>query len=186
VPGRYTLRLKAEGEVAETSVELKADPRESVPQADLESQLSFALEVRDQVTRVTGLVEQLQSVQAQLKARNSALAGNAQAAELIKASEGTISKASDIESRLHNPTAEVTYDILAMKGGARVYSRLAPLMGWVADGSGAPTQGMRQVYAAEKGEVDGLAAQVHSLLTTEVAAINAMAARLGLPWVVVK
>jgi hypothetical protein len=185
-PGRYTIRLKAGDQVADATVDVKADPRESVTQADLERQLAFALQVRDEVSRVTGLVEELRSVQTQLKARNTALAGNVQAAELVKTSEGVITKAFALESRLHNPTAEVTYDILAMRGGAMVYSRLAPLLSWAAEGSGPPAQGMREVYAAEKAEVDGLAAQVQALIAGDVAGLNALAAKLGLSHVIVR
>ena len=186
LPGRYTIRLKADDQVAEATVDVKADPRESVAQADLARQVAFALQVRDEVSRVTGLVEQLRSVQTQLKARNAALAGNAQATDLVKASEAVIARAFALESRLHNPTAEVTYDILAMRGGAMVYSRLAPLLSWAAEGSGPPTQGMQEVYAAETAEVDRLAGQVLSLLTTDVAAVNAMAAKLGLSHVIIR
>jgi hypothetical protein len=45
---------------------------------------------------------------------------------------------------------------------------------------------MQEVYAAETAEVDRLAAQVQSLLTTDVAAVNAMAAKLGLSHVIIR
>jgi photosystem II stability/assembly factor-like uncharacterized protein len=186
VPGRYTIRLKAGDQVSEAAVEVRPDPRESIQQADREAQLALALEVRDQVSRVTGLVNRLRSVQSQLAARREALAGNAQAVDLLKASDDVAKKAFALEDRLHNASAEVTYDILAVKGGARVYSRLAPLMGWVADGVGAPTQGIRDVFAVEKAEVDSLAAEVESLVTGDLAALNATAARLGLGGVILK
>jgi hypothetical protein len=73
-----------------------------------------------------------------------------------------------------------------MRGGAMVYSRLAPLLSWTAEGSGPPTQGMRQVYAAEQAEVDGLAAQVQALIAGDVAGLNGLAAKLGLSHVIVR
>ena len=45
------------------------------------------------------------------------------------------------------PEGRGDYDILAMPGGAKLYSRLAPLYSWAHEGDGRPTQGMREVYA---------------------------------------
>ena len=109
------------------------DPRGDLTQADLDAQLAFALRVRDDISKLTDLVNQLRSVQDQLKARNTALEArksDAGVAELIGASDAAIKKTDALEDKLHNPTAEVVYDILAMRGGARLYSRLSPLQMW--------------------------------------------------------
>jgi hypothetical protein len=185
VPGRYTIRLVAGGDTATASAEVRPDPREQVSQADREAQLAFALQVRDAVSRLTGLVDRVRSVQEQLRSRNQALAARADTKDLVAASEQAITRAFEIEKRLHNPTAEVTYDILAMPGGAMLYSRLSPLLMWAAEGAGAPTQGMREVFVAQQAELDGLAGEVHRLLTEDVAALNRQAAALGLGYVVV-
>ena len=184
VPGRYTIRLRAGEVTAEATVEVRPDPRETVSPADREAQLAFALQVRDEISRLTGLVEQLRSVQDQLRNRNQALAGRAEAAGLVKASEQTIVKAFDLEKRLHNPTAEVTYDILAMRGGAMLYSRMTPVGMWASEGVGAPTAGMREVFAGQKAELDTLAAAVQALMAADVASLNRQAAALGLGYVI--
>ena len=88
-----------------------------------------------------------------------------------------------IDAKLHNPTAEVSYDVLAMKGGARLYSRLSPLFEFVKNGDGAPTQGMRDVFAACKQELDTLEAALGALLQTDLAALNTKAAAGGYPGV---
>ena len=48
---------------------------------------------------------------------------------------------------MHNSKAEITYDLLAQKGGARLYSTLGTVYGTVVDTDVAPTQGAREVYA---------------------------------------
>ena len=53
----------------------------------------------------------------------------------------------DLENKLHNPKAQVTYDILAQRGGAKLYSQLGALYEWAKDTDDGPTQGMREVYA---------------------------------------
>ena len=105
---------------------------------------------------------------------------------LIRASEAAIKRADELENKLHNPTAEVVYDILAMKGGARLYSRLAPLQMWAVDGSGAPTGGMQGVLTEEEKELAALDAETKQFMAADVASINQRASRLGVPFVVIK
>jgi hypothetical protein len=87
--------------------------------------------------------------------------------------------------RMHNPKAEISYDVLAMKEGAKLYSRLSPFFGWINNGSGAPTEGMREVFAAQKQELDGLVTELDALLGQDLAALNQTANQLGLPTVYV-
>jgi hypothetical protein len=184
-PGRYLLRLSADGSTDTASVEVRPDPRDRTSQADREAQLAFGLEVRDQITRVTRLVARLRAMQRQLEARNEVLRAKPDAAALVQASDSVIRSAVKLEDQLHNSTAEVTYDILAMRGGARLYSRLAPLLMWAIEGTGAPTQGMREVFAMERRELDELSARVDTLITGDLARLEAAAARLGVGTVVI-
>ena len=59
--------------------------------------------------------------------RNSATSRNAKG--LLKEAKAMRRKAGfALEARLHNPKAETTYDILAKKGGAKLYSQLSLLL----------------------------------------------------------
>ncbi len=183
LPGTYTLRLTVDGKTATTPLRVLPDPRSTDKPEDLEAQLRFALDVRDQITRLTRTVQRLQTVRKQLAARNDLLAQETGAADLVKASTDLIAQLDAIDGKLHNPTAEVSYDVLAMKGGARLYSRLSPLFEFVKNGDGAPTQGMRDVFAACKQELDTLEAALGALLQTDLAALNTKAAAGGYPGV---
>ena len=79
----------------------------------------------------------------------------------------------------------MTYDILAFKGGTKLYSRLAPLYNWATESKGAPTQGMREVYADQRKELDGYVAELRTLIDRDLAAVNSLAAKLGVQYVVV-
>jgi hypothetical protein len=107
-------------------------------------------------------------------------------ADLIARSEKAAAAADALEAKLHNPTAEIVYDILAMRGGARLYSRLAPLQMWAVEGEGPPTAGMQQVLAAHEQELAALAAETEQFLAREVAPLNALAAKLSVAFVVVR
>lgn len=186
LPGPYLLRLIAGRDTATTPLEVAADPRDSTSAAEREAQLAFALGVRDEITRVTTMVEHLQALQRQLAGLIEPLAGREELAPLVRLARSAGARARALEATLHNPDAEVTYDILAQRGGARVYSRLAPLQNWASEGTGAPTQGMREVFATHRAEVDAAAGELAAFLRTDIAALNVLAAERGVPWITVR
>ncbi len=128
-------------------------------------------------------------MQDQLKARAKALEprkAEAGVADLLKASDDIVRKADALEDKLHNPTAEVVYDILAMRGGTRLYSRLAPLQMWAIEAEGSPTAGMIQVLEAQEKELADLDRETRNFIEEEVGTLNATAVKLGLSFVIIK
>ena len=183
LPGAYSVRLAVDGQSLTTPVEVRLDPRSGASRADLEDQLAFSLALRDDLTRLAAIVHGLRAVREQVKARSASLRGPA-SLPVAEAASALAGKCDALEERLHNPKAEVAYDILAMPGGAKLYSRLAPLYSAAADGDGRPTQGMRDVYAVLKAELDALEAEWKALLATDVPALNAKARQLAPDFVV--
>jgi len=149
-----------------------------VPAEALQQQFTFALGIRDDITRLTAMVVRLQSLASQLQARVDTLKGDPKAAELLKASAALRAKCQALEARLHNPQAEVIYDILAQKGGTKLYSRLSPLLDWANQGDGAPAQGLREVHAAQRRELQQYEAEFQAL-SKDLAALNAQGVSLG-------
>jgi photosystem II stability/assembly factor-like uncharacterized protein len=189
VPATYTVRLTAAGKTLSAPLRVVADPRGELSAADLQAQTTFALRVRDDISKLTDLVTQMRAVREQLKSHNAALESRKTQEgidALIKASEAAIKRSDEIENTLHNPTAEVVYDILAMKGGTRLYSRLSPLQNWASEPSGLPTAGMMQVLVDQEKELSALEAQTKQFMDADVASINQRATRLNVPYVVIK
>jgi hypothetical protein len=185
LPGAYSVRLSVAGLTTQAPLEVSPDPRSGRSAADLQEQMDFALGLRDDLQRLSRTVEQVRSVRDQLRSRNLLLAQSAGASELVKAGAALADKCDDLEGRMHNPSAQVSYDILAMKGGARLYSRLAPLYSWALEGEGRPTQGMKEMAAEHRKELEGLLAEWRSLVAGEIAALNAKARELSLGFVLV-
>jgi len=138
---------------------------------------------------LTSLVNNLRSVKEQLRARAKALEARKSepgVTDLLKTSDDIVRKADALEDKLHNPTAEVVYDILAMRGGTRLYSRLAPLQMWASEAEGPPTLGMSQVLQAQEKELADLETETRNFIEEEVGTLNAAAAKLGLSFVILK
>jgi photosystem II stability/assembly factor-like uncharacterized protein len=189
VPGSYTVRLTVDGQTLTSPLRVVPDPRGMLPATDLDAQLAFGLRVRDDVSRLTDLVNQVRSVREQLQARVKALEtrkSESGVAELLKSSQAVIKKADALEDRLHNPTADIVYDILAMRGGSRLYSRLSPLQMWAVEADGPPTEGMKQVLGGQEKELAELEKETQAFLAKDVADVNATASRLGVGFVVTK
>ncbi len=110
------MRLTVDGQTLTAPLEVRPDPRVKVPQADLGEQVRLALAVRDDFNKLSGAVEQLRAIRKQLQDRNAVLKDLEKAKPLAKASSGFIAKLDALEGKMHNPKAQVTYDILAMKG----------------------------------------------------------------------
>jgi len=180
VPGAYTARLVVEGKSYSEPLTVLPDPRVKLAPQVLADQLKFSLELRDQITRLTGVVDDIRSVRRQLAVRSELWKTDPKGAGLVSGARALTGKLDSLEARLHNPRAEVVYDILAQRGGAKLYSRLAPLYTSVIEADGAPTQGMREVYATQKKELDALDAEFRGLVTTDLAALNRMARDLNL------
>jgi photosystem II stability/assembly factor-like uncharacterized protein len=165
-PGRYTARLTVGKTIQSQPVEVKPDPRLGLTPADLEAQSKFVGEIQGQVSRLATIVNQIQSVRDQLNVKIAALKGNDKAAAWVKEAQGIIGQCDAMEAKLHNPKAEVEYDILAK--GAMLYSRLTTLLQYTLSGSGAPTQGQREVFDIQRGELDKLDAEWRALLNEQV------------------
>jgi photosystem II stability/assembly factor-like uncharacterized protein len=184
-PGTYGLRLTlrdGDKQVSrETKVEVRGDPRVKDSLANLDEQLTMALRVRDDITRLTETVNQLRAVRNQLKNHAKLLKGDDKAKEYLKEGGELLAKLDRLEERLHNPKAEVTYDILAMKGGAQLYSQLTFLYELLMEADGVPTQGFREVYAEESAKLKRLRAEWDTLVNSDLVRLNELARRLEIP-----
>jgi len=147
--------------------------------------LKFALHLRDELSRLARSVNRIRAVRKQLKDRNELLKNDPRAEPLIEQSEEFIRKLDKLEGKLHNPKAQVYYDILAQRGGAQLYSKISALYEWSKDSDGLPTQGMRDVADEESRELNQLEDQVHRLLGADLAKLNGTAREMDIPGVFV-
>jgi photosystem II stability/assembly factor-like uncharacterized protein len=180
-PGMYTLKLTVDGKTWSTTAVVRPDPRGLTTPGDLSEQLKFALTIRDDLNRLTRMVEQLRSIRKQLIARDELLKGHPKAESLVKPGQELIHKLDALEEKLHNPKAEVAYDILAQRGGAQLYSQLAFLFESVKDSDGAPTEGMREVYAEQARLLHEYGNELNGLISTDLAKLNEEAKSLDIP-----
>jgi photosystem II stability/assembly factor-like uncharacterized protein len=185
LPGNYTIKLIVDGKDVTVPLEVKPDPRVQVAASDLGDQIRLAVSIRDDFNRLSDTVDRLRAIRKQLQDRNVLLKGNERAQSLVKSSTALITRLDTLEAKLHNPKAQVPYDILAQRGGAQLYSRIGWLYSMVLEGDGPPTQGMRESSGLLHGELTKLLDEFQGLLDKEIAELNQQARNLELPHVII-
>lgn len=186
--GTYTLRLKADGKTVSQQAVLVADPRQKdVKPAQVAETLAFTLAVRDTISAITRLVTQIRSVKKQLGERTELLTDSVKYGTLTKLAKTLSAKCDSVEGKLHNPTAKVTYDILAGRNntGAKLYAILAALYEFAKGSDNPITQGMKDVFASEAKNFQQYSTEWRGTLAGELEAWNKQAKAADVPHIFV-
>ncbi len=157
------------------------DWRAASPTAALADQEKFALRVRDDISKLADTVLRLRSVKKQLDLRKQLLKDDDKANDLLKQSLALGNKLDSIEEKLHNPKAKISYDIFAQKGGAMLYSQFAWLLANLIDADGEPTKPQRELADDLGKQLAGLVKQFDDAVKADVAKLNTVAKKLGVP-----
>jgi hypothetical protein len=181
IPGDYVIELRVGDETSTRPLRVEPDPRVSISSADLEEQLRFSLSIRDAITRLSRTVMAIRDVREQLESARERIGEG----ELSSSASAILERMKALEERLHNPGAKVAYDILAMPGGAKLYSKLGPLMDYVNEGDGRPTQGLKEVFAELSSELERVLSEWDQTARSDIAAWNERAKSLDVPHVAV-
>lgn len=184
-PGAYTARLTVDEKVYTAKITVKSDPRLKLKPEDEAAQEQIALSMRNDLNTLASSVETIRALRSQLTARNGLLKDDKSMETLIDASKKAITQLDQLEERLHNPKAKIVYDILAMKGGAKLYSRLVFLYNSAMDGDGGPTQGELEVYIEQKEELKKCLLELAGFKTKVLPELNDQAKKLDVPTIYV-
>ena len=181
LPGDYTVRLQVADQTLTQPLRIEPDPRVTLDQEDLAAQLAFQIQVRDHLTQIAEMVQSIRAVRDQIEARENLFQSRAEAEKLSSQGQDLVTQLDELEEQLHNPHAEVAYDILAGRhGGAQLYSRLSWLFEGTRDHDGPPTQGMLEVEADLAAELATLSTTLADLMSTAVDEYNQEASSSGL------
>jgi photosystem II stability/assembly factor-like uncharacterized protein len=187
LPGDYTVRLIVGEQSADQPLLITADPRAELDLTALSQHLDFQIKIRDQLSQIAKMVRTIRAVRDQIAARDQLLQDNPDAVDLLAMGHDLVTRLNEIEEKLHNPHAEVSYDILAGRhGGAQLYSRLCWLFEGTREHDSAPTQGMMEVGAEMTAEVEAQRAALEEILGAGVEGINKLTVEKGLPSVITR
>ena len=175
-PGRYTLRVRFDGQVQERGFAVKRNPTLSgVTDADLAEQFALALKIRDKtsqanqaVIRIRGLKEEAMRRGRDSGNRDAQVASRA----FIEALGGVEEEIYQVKNR--SPKDPLNYPI-------RTNNRLAALQRVVESAEARPTDQSYAVFALLSDELAASLAKLDAALSGELAALNAVLRSKGLP-----
>ncbi len=174
-PGRYTVRVTADGRSASAPLTVRRNPWiTDVTDADLHAQYEFSRAVRDKVTEANEAVIAIRNVKKQLEDRYE----KSDDAKLHDAGDRLDTNASDVEDDIYQVKNRSNQDPLNFP--IRVNNRLANLMAMAERGDGRPTTNMPEIFQILSVQLKGYTDRLDEVWETDLAAVNRELSRLNL------
>ncbi|HET8771070.1 MAG TPA: glycosyl hydrolase [Gemmatimonadaceae bacterium] len=175
-PGRYTLRLVADGKAMTAPLDVERNPfLPDVSVADLHAQYQFGRMVRDEATKANQAVIDIRRVKAQLENRLERSDDRR-----LKARGATLEKnASAVEQDIYQVKNQSGQDPLNFP--IKVNNRLANLLSMSERGDGRPTTNMPEIFGILKDELKVHTDRLAEVWKRDLLAVNNELARLQLP-----
>jgi len=175
-PGRYSVRLTADGETRTVPLTIERNPwLTDVTDADLHAQYQFSRGVRDKVTEANEAIIAIRNVKAQLQDRYERSDDN----RLRSAGDRLDTNASEVEGNVYQVRNQSNQDPLNYP--IKVNNRLANLMSMAERGDGRPMNNMPVILDILVEELGGYTDRMQEIWETDLAAVNAELTRLNLP-----
>ena len=181
LPGKYMAKLTIDGKSMTQPIEVVLDPRVKLAAGDLEERHQLGLKIRSEIWKLTDIVVGIRSLRSQVVQRQEIWKDEPKAEKALAIAKEFEKKLDALEESLHNPDAEVFYDILAMKGGAKLYSQYGLLYDFVKSADAPVTQGMHEESARLTSELKAGSDEWNALLSRELVRFNELARELSLP-----
>jgi hypothetical protein len=180
-PGKYTVRLTANGATHTQQLLIQRDPRlTNITDADLEEQFKLAMQIRDELSRAHETVIRIRSLDNQLKKSVT----DAADPEISRTAATIKSKLDEIESDLYqvknrSPRDTLNYPI-------KLNNQLAVLQRIVDTGDYRPTDQDYAVFHTLTGRLDEIIGRMHQVIATNIKQLNDQLAQRKLSPVVSK
>ncbi len=176
LPGNYQVRLTlTNGKSMTAPFEVKIDPRVATSQSDLQKQFKLEMDVREQLNRVYGAVNQIQDVREQLDGLKKRLVPGDSTKTLFDGASALDAKLIAVRDPLINFKISASEDSLAYAPG--IDARLAFLSMAVAGFADTPpTESQYQEFDRLKKQTDELLARWEQVRNADITTFQKLAA----------
>lgn len=186
VPGKYTVKITVNGKPYTQTLEVLRDPKTPGSDSDLAASVKMQLRIRDDITKTSDMVNQIEWMRKQLDDVEKTLRTEKDKAEVLKSVEAMDQKMLTVEYKLLNK-ALMTSDDKYFIEAYTVYFNLLWLDGEVGPGAGdvaggadfAPTDTERSLLDMIEKDLATATADYRNLLDKEMPAFNRSLAEHG-------
>ena len=184
LPGKYEVRLTADGKTQTAPFDVKLDARVNVSQADLQKQFDLLMQIHEQLSRIYDVVNQIQDVRSQVSGIKRRLSDNDKALPVAAAADTLSQKLLAVRDDLVQMQIRANEDSLAYP--QRPDSKLAALAIAIGDGTdSAPTAAEYQVFEKLKRQSDDAMVRWSQIRTADLAAFEKIVAEQNIQAIVV-
>jgi photosystem II stability/assembly factor-like uncharacterized protein len=170
VPGKYQVRVTADGQSQTQPLTLTLDPREHITEVQLEEQFKLACQVRDEVSKADEMVIQIRTINKDLKER----ADQAKDETIGSAGAALRDRLSTIEEEIYQVRNRANEDPLNFP--IKLNNIIAALARSIETGDNPPTDQDYQVFHVLTERLNGVEAKYNEVLQKDLAQFNQLLA----------
>jgi len=179
VPGKYSVKLTANGRTLTQPIEILRDPKVATSAADLDLSVRLQIRLRDNIGAAADIVNTIEVMRKQLEDVTKAFRGDAGKAALLTQVAAMDKKLFDVETKILEP-AQMMSDDKYFQQAYRVYMNLIWLNGEVGPGAGdvaggadfPPTDTSVGLIEGIEKELNAARAEYRTLMERDVPAFN--------------
>ena len=180
LPGKYTVKLTADGRTQTQPLELVLDPREkNVTPDDLRKQFELAMQVREANADLHRTVNQIRELKSGIKALRLRMEGEPRFKPVLGQLDALDKKLTPVEEELIQVNMKGSEGNLAFP--SMLNEQLNSFSFIVEAGDGAPTQQQYEVFKMLRARLDQQLAAWKQILASDVPSLNDSIRKLDLP-----
>jgi photosystem II stability/assembly factor-like uncharacterized protein len=179
VPGKYQVRLTADGKSQTQTFEVKRDPRLSTTPEDYARQFELAMQIHKKLSETNAAVVEIREIRRQL----DQYAERAKNPKVVDAARTLAKKLTAVEEALYQTKNRASEDPLNFP--IKLNNKLAGLEGVVESSDDAPTAQSNMVYEDLASQVNAQLNTLKQLTTTDLAAFNKLVRDENIPAIVI-
>jgi photosystem II stability/assembly factor-like uncharacterized protein len=183
-PGRYQVRLTADGKTYTETFEVRKDPRLTTTDADFARQLDLQLKIRDKLTETHNAIISIREARAQINDLLKRVQGQPNFKTISDAAKSLNGKMTAVEEELYQTKNQSSQDPLNYP--IRLNNKLAALGGVVSSADSAPTEQSYAVYEDLTAKINAQLQKLEAVLKTDLPAFNQLVREQNVPAVIVK
>jgi hypothetical protein len=176
-PGKYTAKMTVDGETFTQELEILKDPRSDGTLADIQEMVALQLQVRDDITTISGMVNEIEWMKKQINDLKESLGRREGRASILSGADGVYGMLQALEDKILQPIA-VEGDSKSFRFPNMLYSKMSVLGGDLAESVDfAPNQQQMEVYELLRDQMLDYRRELRALVIGEVAEFNQTLAR---------
>jgi photosystem II stability/assembly factor-like uncharacterized protein len=172
-PGKYAVRITANGETKTRDFTLGMDPRlmaDGITEAYLQEQFKLSVQVRDRVTAANMAVIQIRGIRDQINQRLEKV-NPRRKAEIQKLADGVLTSLASVEQQVYQVRNQSSQDPLNYP--IMLNNKIAALMGVIESSDNRPTQQTYEVFEELSNALDAELQKKDATIKSDLTRLNA-------------